>query len=92
MELINKAEGWAKRIDILSVPRIRRELRAHVKDALSYFFFKKGKSVAALGYATQAMEVFEHVDNADGIGACLIHIAAIHSQVGNFKESHKVQS
>jgi hypothetical protein len=53
MDLINKAEGWARRDDIITAPRLRKELRAYVKDALSYFFFKKGKSVAALGYANQ---------------------------------------
>ncbi len=90
MELINKAENWTKRDDILSVARIRRELKAYVKDALSYFFFKKGKSVAALGYAVQAMNSFESCDNIDGVGICLLHIAAIHTQTGNFKESHKV--
>jgi hypothetical protein len=56
MDLINKAENWAKRNDILTAPRLRKELRAYVKDALSYFFFKKGKSVAALGYANQVSE------------------------------------
>jgi hypothetical protein len=57
MDLINKAENWTKRDDVLTAPRLRKELRAYVKDALSYFFFKKGKSVAALGYANQVREL-----------------------------------
>jgi hypothetical protein len=38
------------------------------------------------------MEAFEALDLVDGVGVCLLHIAAIHTQVGNFKESHKVGS
>ena len=91
MLLFKKAEEWAAYDEFITSRMARKELKAHVRDAISYYFFKRKKSIAALGYSEQAMEMYEEVDNMDGIAVCLLHVAAVYSQIGDFKEAHKVR-
>eukprot|EP01032_Pedospumella_encystans_P015024 gene15024-17223_t len=88
MLLFKRAEEYAANDEIVSQKSARRELRAHCKDAISYYFFKRKKSIAALGYSEQAMALYEECDNIDGIAVCLLHVAAVYSQIGDFKTSH----
>lgn len=90
MVIFKRAENWAKNDDILTDRMIRKEMDAHVRDAISFYFYKKGRSVAAQGYADQALELYEEVGNMDGVAACLLHVAAVYSALSNFKESHKI--
>lgn len=90
MDYFNMADRWAKNDDVLPEKLTRKEFRAYVKDAMAYFFFKKQKSMAALAYSQQALEVFEMTNNVDHIAICLLHISAVYCQIGNFKESHKI--
>ena len=92
MILFKKAEEFANNDEIISSKVIRRELRAHCKDAISYYFFKRQKSIAALGYSEQAMALYEESDNIDGIAVCLLHVAAVYSQIGDFKTAHLVSN
>ncbi|KAJ1419577.1 hypothetical protein B484DRAFT_421583 [Ochromonadaceae sp. CCMP2298] len=89
MQLFKRAEEWATNDLFIKNKQQRKGLRAHVHDAIAYFFFKRHRSIAALGYSKQAMELYEGADNMDGVGTCLLHIAAVHSQVGDFKEAHR---
>ena len=91
MLLFKRAEEYAANDEIVSQKSARRELRAHCKDAISYYFFKRKKSIAALGYSEQAMALYEECDNVDGIAVCLLHVAAVYSQIGDFKTSHLVR-
>lgn len=91
MLLFKRAEEWAANDEIVTSKKTRKVLKAHVRDAISYYFFKRKKSIAALGYSEQAMALYEDTDNLDGIAVCMLHVAAVHSQLGEFKEAHKVR-
>ena len=56
-----RAEEWAANDEYISSRTMRKELKAHVRDAISYYFFKRKKSIAALGYSEQAMALYEEV-------------------------------
>jgi len=88
LAFFNLAEKWACNDDVLTNAVQRKELRGYLKDAMAYYFLKRGKAVAARAYANQALEIFEQVGNLDGIAGCLLHIAAVHCQLAEFKESH----
>jgi tetratricopeptide (TPR) repeat protein len=90
MLLFKRAEEWAANDEVVPHKLTRKELKGHVRDAISYYFFKRKKSIAALGYSEQAMALYEETDNLDGIAVCLLHVAAVYSQIGDFKEAHKV--
>ena len=90
MQFFNIAEGFSKNDDILTTKRKRKESRAYIKDAMAFYFFRKGRAVAALAYSQQALDVFDQFSNVEGVGICLLHIACTYCQVSNFKESHKV--
>ena len=89
MDVFRLAEKWAANDEFLPDKWARRELGAHVADAMAYFFFKKGKALAAMSYSTNAMEAYELCGNIDGIGTCLLHIAAAYSLLGKHKTAHK---
>jgi tetratricopeptide (TPR) repeat protein len=91
MLLFKRAEEWASNDEIVTSRMTRKELNGHVRDAISYYFFKRKKSIAALGYSEQAMALYEETDNLDGIAVCMLHCAAVYSQIGDFKEAHKVR-
>ena len=90
MTLFRRAEMWSKQDDMLVDKMDRKEMNAHVRDAISFYFYKKGRSVAAQGYAEQALELYEQVGNMDGVAACLLHVAAVYSALSDFKGAHKV--
>lgn len=90
MTLLKQAESFATNEEFLNSKSIRRELQAHVKDAMAYFFFRKGKGLAAMAFAQQALESYEKSGNVEAIGACLLHIGAGHSQQGEHKEAHRI--
>lgn len=91
MKFFIRADDFSKNDDLIPSAIERKEYRAHVKDAMAFYFFKRGKFIAALAYSSQALEVFEQRGrNLEGIGACLLHMAATYSQMSKFKESHKL--
>ena len=90
MQFFNVAEEYTKNDDILTSKRKRKESRAYIKDAMAYYFFRKGRAIAALAYSQKALEIFDQYENVEGVGTCLLHIACTHCQVGDFKESHRV--
>lgn len=92
MSMFKRAETWASNDDLIQSRLLRKELKAHCKDAIAYYFFRKGKSYSALAYSEEALELYEEVNEMEGVSTCLLHIAAVYSQVGNFKEAHKVSS
>eukprot|EP01036_Dinobryon_divergens_P031285 gene31285-40655_t len=89
MDIFRKAEEWADSEEFLKSKILRRELRAHVADAMAYFFFKKSKALAAMSYSSRALENYELCGNIDGIATCLLHIAAAQSLLGKHKLAHK---
>ena len=90
LQILQKAETYALNEEFLSDKSVRRELRAHCCDAMAYYFFKKGKALAALSYAKMALEAYELSQNIDGIATTLLHIAAGYGQLGEHKVAHKV--
>lgn len=91
MKYFIKADEYSQNDDLIPVKIERKEYRALVKDAMSYYFFKREKFIAALAYSSQALEVFEiRGTNLEGIATCLLHIASTYCQMGKFKDSHKV--
>lgn len=88
LDLLSKAEAWAMKDDVLP-KRIRHELRAHVLDAFSYYFFSQQKYVAAFSNTKQAIEVHEKNNNTNCIAIGLLHQSAIECQLGRFKDAHK---
>jgi hypothetical protein len=96
MKFFIMADDWANNDDLIPSGIERRLYRAHVKDAMSYYFFKRERFIAAMAYSTQAMEVFEKYceydpkQTTEAIGMCLLHIASTYCQMSKFKDSHKV--
>jgi len=89
MEILNKADAWANRDDIL-VKAKRLELKAHVNDALAFYFFKRGKNMSAFSYTNLALDTHEEFGNMEATAICLTHLSAIHCLAGRFKEAHKI--
>jgi len=87
LEILQRAEGWCKRSDFLP-KHIRTEIMPHICDALAFFFYKRGKNMSAMTYTNLALKDHEELGNLDNICICLLHIAAIQSQAGHFKEAH----
>lgn len=88
-ELLTRADRWTKKDDI--IPKaIRDELKAHVQDVLAYYYFARGRMLAALSHSKQGHKLHEKNGNIDLAGADLLHVSAALCQQGNFKESHKV--
>ena len=65
------------------------EILPPVLDSLAFYFYKGGKNVSAMAYTNLDLKEHEDLDNLDNICICLLHIAAIQSQAGHFKEAHK---
>ncbi len=59
---------------------------------MAFYFFRREMAVAAVSYCKQAMEIFDQYDNVDGVAQCLLHLSATNSQIGEFKEAHRVSS
>lgn len=89
LKLLQKAEACCLQEEFLPDKSIRRELRAYCCDAISYYFFRKGKALASLSYAKMALEAYEVSQNIDGIATALLHIAAGYGQLGEHKTAHK---
>jgi hypothetical protein len=91
------ADDWAKNDELMPSAIVRKLFRAYVKDAMSFYFFKRDRFIAALAYSNQAMEVLEKYCDYDpektieAIGICLLHIAATYSLMSKFKDAHKVR-
>jgi hypothetical protein len=88
LEILQKAEIWCKRGDFLP-KEIRLEILPHVLDALAFYFYKRGKNMSSMTYTNLALKEHEELGNLDNICICLLHVAAIQSQGGHFKEAHK---
>ena len=89
-ELLMMGETWCKRKDTLD-SKTRKELRAYVNTAMAYYYYRRNKVTTALSYTEKALEVYELMEMNDLIGSSLLHVAAVHSIQGNFKESHRVR-
>lgn len=90
MRFIHKAEAHCGNIELLPVAAVRRYHKGYVCDAMAYYFFKRRKLLAAKEYAERAMAVFEQTRDYEGVGACLLHIAAVQSGLSLFKDAHRV--
>jgi len=89
LEILQNAEAWCKRSDFLP-KHIRTEIMPHIYDALAFYFYKRGKNMSAMTYTNMALADHEELGNLDNICICLLHIAAIQSQAGQFKDAHKM--
>ena len=49
LEVLTKAEGWAKKDDLLPKD-MRQELLSHVHDTLAYYYFARTRSLAAMSH------------------------------------------
>jgi len=87
LEILQRAEGWCKRSDFLP-KHIRTEIMPHIYDALAFYFYKRGKNMSATTYTNLALKDHEVLGNLDNICICLLHIAAIQSQAGHYKDAH----
>ena len=89
LEILQRAEGWCKRSDFLP-KAVRKEIMPHICDALAFYFYKRGKNMSAMTYTNLAIADHEELGNLDNVCVCMLHIAAIQSQGGEFKEAHKM--
>ena len=89
LEILNKAEKWSRRTDILP-KKVRAELAPHILDAMAFYFYKRGKNMSAMSYTKMALKDHEDLQNLDYICIGKLHMSAILSQSGNFKEAHKL--
>ena len=90
LRLFHQAERWTKNDELLDSSAARKHCRAHCKDAMACYFFKVGKPFSAVSYAEAAMELYEGARDMEGVSVCLLHLAAIYSQLGEFKKAHKL--
>ena len=89
LEILNKAEKWSRRTDILP-KKVRAELAPHILDAMAFYFYKRGKNMSAMSYTKMALKDHEELQNLDYICIGKLHMSAILSQGGHFKEAHKL--
>ncbi len=89
LEILNKAEKWSRRTDILP-KKVRAELAPHILDAMAFYFYKRGKNMSAMSYTKMALRDHEELQNLDHICIGKLHMSAILSQSGKFKEAHKL--
>ena len=89
-ELLTMGEAWCRRKDALDA-KTRKELRAYVHTTMAYYYYRRNKVSTALSYAEKALEVYEQFAMNDLIGSSLLHVAAVYSIQGNFKEAHRVR-
>lgn len=90
LSLFHQAERWARNDELLDTSAARRHYMAHCKDAMACYFFKVGKPFSAVSYAEAAMALYEGARDMEGVSVCLLHLAAIYSQLGEFKKAHKL--
>eukprot|EP01038_Epipyxis_sp_PR26KG_P008964 gene8964-12086_t len=88
MDILGKAETWATRDGIIS-KKTRFELKGHIQEGLSYFFFKQKKTLTALSYASQSMNNFENCNIPEGVAHGLLNTATALCQQGHYKDAHK---
>lgn len=89
LKLFNKAESWCSKEDYFPNKEKRVLMRAHVRDGMGFYFYRRKQPEAAIVYCTRAQNAYNSLDFADGVGITFLHIAAIFCQQGDFKESHK---
>ena len=89
MDLLNKAEGMAKRDDILP-SKMRKEMKAHVYNGMALYFFKKASTATCLKFTEKAYKLHEECGNVEYAAICLLHKSASLTQSCKFKEAHKV--
>ena len=89
LEILNKAEKWSRRTDILPKKQ-RAELAPHILDAMAFYFYKRGKNMSSMSYTKMALKDHEELQNLDYICIDKLHMSAILSQSGHFKEAHKL--
>jgi hypothetical protein len=89
-DLLNRAKGWTCNGECLPREAAQR-LAAHVFDALGYYYFIRKRIMAALDLTRRSLVIHEKFENLECMAACHLHLAAIQSQLTEFKESHKVR-
>ena len=89
MDLLNKAEGMAKRDDVLP-SKMRKEMKAYVYNGMALYFFKKASTATCLKFTEKAYKLHEECGNVEYAAICLLHKSALLTQSCKFKEAHKV--
>eukprot|EP01039_Chlorochromonas_danica_P002934 gene2934-3201_t len=87
---INQAEQFSGNVEILTQARLRKYYKGYVHDAMAYYFYRRKKLLAAKEYSERSIVIFEKVGDYEGVGGCLLHIAAVLCGLGQFKESHRM--
>ncbi|RYH16061.1 hypothetical protein EON65_30710 [archaeon] len=87
---LNRAEQYCANKEVLERSSVRKLFKAHVCNAMSYYFYKRKKLLAAQEYVNRSMDTFEAVQDFEGVGACLLHLGAILINLTKFKDAHKV--
>jgi tetratricopeptide (TPR) repeat protein len=80
MELLQRGEKLAEHPLLPKVAA--RELHAFINDSLAYYYLRRGKMAAALGYATRALRVHQKLNDSGHAAKCHLHAAAILSRLG----------
>eukprot|EP01031_Cornospumella_fuschlensis_P029422 gene29422-35514_t len=90
ISFLNRAEQFCANKEVLERGSVRKFFKAHVCNAMAYYFYKRKKLLAAQEYVNRAMETFEVVQDFEGVGTCLLHLGAIFTNLTKFKEAHKI--
>jgi hypothetical protein len=89
MDLLNKAEGLAKREDVLP-SKMRKAMKAYVYNGMAYYFYSKGSTVTCLKFTEKALKLHELSGNVEYAAVCLLHKSAALTQSCKFKDAHKI--
>jgi tetratricopeptide (TPR) repeat protein len=68
-------------------PQHRNELRAFIQDSYAYYYYRRGKSAAALQYAQKAMRIHVRLRAWEHVAKCHLHIGAILSRLRRHDEA-----
>ena len=80
METSDSGEGGGGGQTTLS-PQHRNELRAFIQDSYAYYYYRRGKSAAALQYAQKSMRIHVRLRAWEHVAKCHLHIGAILSRL-----------
>ena len=86
METSDSGEGGGGGQTTLS-PQHRNELRAFIQDSYAYYYYRRGKSAAALQYAQKSMRIHVRLRAWEHVAKCHLHIGAILSRLRRHDEA-----
>ena len=87
MRLMDVETGDAAASEATLSPQHRNELRAFIQDSYAYYYYRRGKSAAALQYAQRAMRIHVRLQSWDHVAKCHLHIGAILSRLRRHDEA-----